>query len=123
MSTQTAVHGADDHAHTSGAKYVQIAVILFVLTALEVALYEVAHEAGTDGFAAFLASNFVVILLGLSALKFWYVVMFYMHLKNDTKILSWLFAFSLLIAVVVIFALFVLFTYNRTLWWPGGVWK
>lgn len=124
MSTQTAAaHGAHEPAHTSGAKYVQIAVILFVLTALEVALYEVAHEAGPDGFGAFLASNFVVILLGLSALKFWYVVMFYMHLKSDMKLLSWLFAFSLLIAIVVIFALFVLFTYNRTLWWPTGIWK
>ena len=122
MSTNTAAHG-HDQAHTSGAKYVQIAVILFVLTALEVLLYEVSHEAGETGFTAFLASHFVGILLLLSAMKFWFVAMFYMHLKGDIKILSWLFAFALGLAITVILALFVLFTYNRTLWWHSGVWK
>jgi cytochrome c oxidase subunit 4 len=120
MNTPAAAH---DATHTSGGVYVRIAVILFVLTALEVALYEVSHEAGAAGFGAFLASNFVVILLALSALKFWYVVMFYMHLKNDTVALRYVFSFSLFIAIVVIVALFVLFTYNRTLWWHSGVWK
>lgn len=120
MNAETAAH---DATHTGSAKYVQIAVILFVLTALEVALYEVSHEAGPDGFGAFLAANFVVILLALSALKFWYVVMFYMHLKSDVKALRYVFTFSLFIAIVVIMALFVLFTYNRTLWWHSGVWK
>ncbi len=120
MSTQSVAH---DQPHASGGKYVQIAVILFVLTALEVALFEVSHEAGPTGFGALLASHFVVILLALSALKFWFVAMFYMHLKFDLKVLRYVFASSLLIAVVVISALFVLFTYNRTLWWATGVWK
>ena len=120
MSTQPAVHGAHP---TSGMKYMQIAVILFVLTALEVALYEVSREAGPTGFYGFLASHFVGVLLLLSAMKFWFVVMFYMHLKSDVKVLSWLFGFSLMIAIVVIFALFVLFTYNRTLWWANAPWK
>jgi cytochrome c oxidase subunit 4 len=120
MNSPAAAH---DAPHTSGGVYVKIAVILFVLTALEVALYEVSHEAGASGFGAFLASHFVVILLALSALKFWYVVMFYMHLKNDTVALRYVFSFSLFIAMVVIFALFILFTYNRTLWWHSGVWK
>ena len=118
MSTHTAAHGAHDDAHhvTSGKKYVQIAVILFVLTALEVGLYEMSHR-NPDSFYG---NHFVAILLALSALKFWYVVMFYMHLKSDIKVLSWVFAFSLMIAIVVILALFVLFTYNRTLWWHDG---
>ena len=66
--------------------------------------------------------HFVSVLLILSAMKFWFVAMFYMHLKFDIKILSWLFGFSLMIAFVVICALFVLFTYNRTLWWWSGTW-
>ena len=33
-----------EHAHASAGKYVQIAVILFVLTALEVLLYEVCYS-------------------------------------------------------------------------------
>ena len=61
-------------------------------------------------------------LLVLSATKFAIVVLFYMHLKFDLKILSWFFGASLLIAMVVIGALFTLFTYNRTLWWWSGKW-
>ena len=110
MSTNTAAHG-HDQAHTSGAKYVQIAVILFVLTALEVLLYEVSHEAGETGFTAFLASHFVGILLLLSAMKFWFVAMFYMHLKNDGKLLSSIFFFSLLLAGVIICGLMIIFSY------------
>ncbi len=124
MSTQAAVH--DSHggqAHASAAKYIHIALSLLILTALEVALFEVAHEAGDTGFASFLAAHFVGILLLLSAMKFWAVVMFYMHLKYDIKVLSWVFGFSLMIAIVVIFALFILFTYNRTLWWANTPWK
>jgi hypothetical protein len=127
MNADTAVHGGHDETHTTGAKYVQIAVILFVLTALEVLLYEVCRghlsEGSLAGLGATLAPNFVVILLALSALKFWFVAMFYMHLKFDLKALRYVFGFSLFIAVVVIGALFTLFTYNRTLWWATGVWK
>ncbi len=62
------------------------------------------------------------LLLILSALKFWLVAMFYMHLKFDMKILSWLFGFSLVLAFIIILAVFTLFTYNRTLWWWNGPW-
>ena len=120
-------HDAHDIPHASAGKYVQIAVILFVLTALEVLLYEVCFghlSEGGGGLSGALAPHFVSILLILSAMKFWFVAMFYMHLKFDLKVLQWLFGFSLVIAVVVILALFALFTYNRTLWWWGGVaWK
>jgi hypothetical protein len=131
MNIPTAVQDARDQPHASAGKYAQIAVILFVLTALEVSLFEVAHEAGATGFGAYVASpvgehgpsHFVVFLLVLSAIKFWCVAMFYMHLKFDLKLLRYVFGFSLFIAVVVIGALFTLFTYNRTLWWWSGVWK
>ncbi|HEY3934143.1 MAG TPA: cytochrome C oxidase subunit IV family protein [Gemmatimonadales bacterium] len=121
--TVAVVHDSHDIPHATGSKYVQIACILFVLTALEVLLYEVCfgHLSG-GGFSSALAPHFVSVLLVLSAMKFWFVAMFYMHLKFDIKILSWLFGFSLMIASVVILALFVLFTYNRTLWWWTGAW-
>ncbi len=127
MSAHAASHEshAHDQPHASGAKYVQIAVVLFALTALEVLLYEVCFghlREGFGGISATLAPHFVLVLLLLSALKFWFVAMFYMHLKFDLPILSWVFAFSLVIAVVVICALFVLFTYNRSLWWASGPW-
>jgi cytochrome c oxidase subunit 4 len=126
MTSDTAiVHDSHDIPHASAGKYVQIASVLFVLTALEVLLYEVCfgHLRGSMGsFSTALAPHFVSVLLILSAMKFWFVAMFYMHLKFDIKILSWLFGFSLMIALVVICALFVLFTYNRTLWWWSKPW-
>lgn len=114
-----------EHAHTSAGKYVQIAVILFVLTALEVLLYEVCYghfSHSMAGLSHSLEPWFVEILLGLSFLKFWFVAMFYMHLKFDSRILSWLFGFSLALAFVVISALLALFIYNRGLWWATGTW-
>jgi len=77
---------------------------------------------GLASLGASLEPYFVELLLLLSAFKFWFVAMFYMHLKFDMKLLSWLFTFSLVIASVVILALLALFTYNRGLWWPGGLW-
>lgn len=117
--------GHADAGQSNAGKYVQIAVVLFALTALEVALYEVCYgglQASLPGVAASLEPWFVEVLLLLSAFKFWFVAMFYMHLKFDMKLLSWLFLFSLVIATIVIGALIVLFLYNRGLWWPGGKW-
>ncbi|MGH7524580.1 MAG: hypothetical protein ACREK8_09760 [Gemmatimonadales bacterium] len=119
------VHDSHDIPHASAGKYVQIASVLFVLTALEVLLYEVCFghlRADLGSFSTSLAPHFVSVLLILSAMKFWFVAMFYMHLKFDIKILSWLFGFSLTVAFVVICALFVLFTYNRTQWWWNKPW-
>ena len=121
------MNAEDEHdmIHVNGSKYVQIAVILFVLTALEVLLYETCfgHLRETFTFGAVMAPHFVAILLVLSAAKFWFVAMFYMHLKFDLPVLGWVFTLSLTIAVVVICGLFALFTYNRTLWWWSGAWK
>lgn len=118
--------GVGEMAHVSGAKYVQIAVILFVLTAAEVVLYETCFGHLRESFGSIgpsLAPHFVVCLLVLSAAKFWFVAMFYMHLKFDMRLLGWVFALSLVIATAVICGLFALFTYNRTLWWWSGPWK
>ena len=122
-SEAAAVH--DGHAPTSAGKYVQIAVVLFALTALEVLLYEVSYghlTAIAPGFTHAIEPWFVELLLGLSAMKFWFVAMFYMHLKQDIRILSVLFGFSLVIAVVIIMALFLLFAYTRGLFWVGVPW-
>lgn len=121
-----------DHAHvaehehgTGGSTYIKIAAVLFVLTALEVLLYEVCYGESLTSMASLgqsLAPYFVELLLLLSAFKFWFVAMFYMHLKYDLKPLTWFFSFSLLIAVLITFGLVALFHYNRTLWWVGAPW-
>ena len=114
-----------EQSHASAGKYVQVAVVLFVLTALEVLLYELCYGGMSHdlaGLSASLEPWFVELLLALSFLKFWYVAMFYMHLKFDSRILSGIFGFSLVIAFIVIVALIALFVYNRGLWWATGQW-
>jgi len=78
---------------------VQIALILAVLTAFEVTVYymQPIHE------------YLVPILLTLSAIKFVLVVLFYMHLKFDSRIFSALFTLGLLIAGGIITTLIIMF--------------
>lgn len=112
MADNTVAH-AEEHSHPGWRMYVIIAVILFALTALEVGAYEVAERGVGGSFGAFVSGMVVEILLVLSAAKFALVAMFYMHLKQDSKIFSTLFVFPILIAAVVIVALLALFIYNR----------
>jgi cytochrome c oxidase subunit 4 len=51
----------------------------------------------------------VYILLPLSALKFGIVVGYYMHLKFDNKLFTWIFGMGLLTGCSVILALIALF--------------
>ncbi len=112
MSDASVVH-AEGHAHPGWRTYVTIAVILFVLTALEVGAYEVAERNLSGMFGQFVSGMVVEILLVLSAAKFALVAMFYMHLKQDGKLLTSIFVFPLLIAAVIILALLGLFVYNH----------
>ena len=92
-------HAPTEHAHPGAKEYLAIAVILTVITAVEVAVFYIPamHPA------------LVPVLLTLSALKFTLVAMFYMHLKFDSRLFSWLFAVPLTIAALVILALMRLF--------------
>jgi len=103
---------APEHPHPKAAVYVKIGILLFVLTALEVGLYEFTYggHAGAGGQA--LQPFFVPVLLLLSAAKFALVAMFYMHLKQDHRLFSGVFVFPLIIAIVVIAALIVLNAYH-----------
>ena len=78
-----------------------IALVLGVLTALEVMVFYV--EA--------LAPVLVPILLLLSGTKFALVVAFYMHRKFDANVLRGLFLGPLFIAVAIIVALIALYGY------------
>jgi heme/copper-type cytochrome/quinol oxidase subunit 4 len=53
----------------------------------------------------------VPVLMVLSAVKFALVAMFYMHLKQDSKLFSGLFVFPLMIAAFIIVVLMLLFSY------------
>ena len=95
--------GSTQHAHPSAKEYVGIAVLLTVITAIEVAVFYV------PALAAFL----VPILLGLSALKFAIVAMWYMHLKFDPRLYSWVFVVPMVFAAAIILALIVLLSKHR----------
>ena len=88
-----------EHAHPQPLEYVKIAVILSVITALEVAVYYIPS----------LRQPLVPILLVLSATKFGLVVLWFMHLKFDSRLFSAIFLGGLLLAGVVLIALLLLF--------------
>lgn len=92
-------HHGQHAAHPGPAEYVKIAVILAVITTVEVAIYYVPSMAGA----------LVPMLLALSALKFALVVLWFMHLKFDSRLFSYLFFGGLVIAAAVLIALIALF--------------
>ena len=85
------VHHAPEHSHPSPVKYVGIAVLLAVITGLEVALYYINMPAGL----------MVAFLMVLAVLKFTMVGAFFMHLKFDSPMLRRLFITGILLAGVV----------------------
>jgi cytochrome c oxidase subunit IV len=97
-ATHGAAHEAD-HAHPGPKTYVMIAIFLAVLTAAEVAVF----------YITALAPVLVPILLVLTAGKFALVVMFYMHLKMDDRIFSWVFIAPLILAILVVISILILF--------------
>ena len=108
----TATAQAHEHHFPERAwEYVKIGIVLFVLTALEVGAYEVAHREGLP-LHDFLRSALIPVLIVLSAIKFALVALFYMHLKWDGPLLKGIFSFSLFLATFVILALMALFIYQ-----------
>jgi cytochrome c oxidase subunit 4 len=102
----------EEHAHPRAGVYARVGLILFVLTALEVGLYEVTYGSHAGASAEAIKPFFVPLLLLLSAAKFALVAMFYMHLKQDHKLFTGVFVFPLIIATVVIVSLIVLMAYH-----------
>jgi cytochrome c oxidase subunit 4 len=101
---------ATEHAHPSARRYIQIAVILGVITALEVGLYYIPHE---YGFYQFLSPS----LIALSAIKFGIVGAFYMHLKFDSKLFTYFFVGGLALAASLVLAFMTLFG----TWWQAPI--
>jgi hypothetical protein len=108
-ATTTAHH---EGAHPSAGLYAKVGLVLFVLTALEVGLYEITYGEHAGSLAAAIKPFFVPMLLLLSAAKFALVAMFYMHLKQDSKLFAGIFVFPLIIATVIIVSLMVLTAYH-----------
>jgi len=99
-----------EHVHPKASQYLKVAVVLFVLTAAEVAAYEVARRDMPGVLAGLVTRLLVPLLVVLSAAKFAMVAMFYMHLKQDASIYSGLFVFPIVIALGLAFSLIALFS-------------
>jgi len=102
----------DEHPHPTAGLYAKVGLVLFVLTALEVGLYEATYGGHARPSDRALMPFFVPILLLLPAAKFALVAIFYMHLKPDSKLFSGVFVFPLIIATVIIVGLMILMSYH-----------
>ena len=98
-----AAHAAahDAHAHPTWKQYKWVALILTLITVVEVWVYYIPSFTRTK--------LFVPSLLIMSAVKFAIVVLFYMHLKYDARLFRALFTGPLIIAVVTLLSLLFLF--------------
>ena len=99
MSTHPPEH--HDSRHPTFKQYATIAIILFVITAVE---FLIIVPEGLQGSGVVIAP-----LVALSAIKFAIVIMFYMHLKFDNRLLGGVFITGLVLAFMAGGALVVLF--------------
>ncbi len=95
MSTDTAPaaeHDAAHEDHWSDLDYIKLAIALAIITAIEVAISYMVDDLG---------AFFLPMLLGLMLIKFFSVVLFFMHLKFDNRLFSLMFYLGLGLAIVV----------------------
>ena len=91
-------HGAHDK-HASVGFYWMIGIILAVITGIEVAIFYIPAIGAAE----------VPLLLVLSIAKFVIVVMFFMHLKFDSRVFTGLFLAGLSLAVFMVTGLIILY--------------
>ena len=77
--------------HPDEAEYIKIGLFLGVLTAIEVVIY----------YFDIPRTVFILMLLALSAVKFVAVVMWFMHLKFDSRIFTTAFVTGLVLAASI----------------------
>ena len=103
-------HDAHDEHHPTPADYVRIAIILAIITLVEVVIYYIPSMRGI----------LVPILLVLSIVKFLAVVGYFMHLKDDKRLFRLTFIAGLVLSLAVFLAMLVMFL-TSTSWFPEVV--
>jgi len=84
---------AEEHSHPGPRQYVLIAVVLVILTGVEVA---------TSYLEGHVNSNLLIATLALmAAVKFYLVAAWYMHMKQDSAVFRRLFVTGILLATGV----------------------
>ena len=100
MANET--HVAAEHhegGHGTIKQYLLVFAILAIITGAEVAIFYV------EALSAILVPALIIMSLG----KFILVVLYYMHLKFDSKIFARVFYGPLLLAVLVVVGLLIIF--------------
>ncbi len=93
-------HGHDEH-HPTPKSYVQIAVMLAILTGMEIAASYIE-----------LGALFLPLLLGLMTIKFIMVAGWFMHLKYDTRLFTRFMALGLILAGTLYTVVLVVFRFQ-----------
>ena len=101
LDPATAHAMGEEHEHPTWSTYWKVATILTLITVVEVWIYYIPSIVASRAF--------VPMLLIMSAVKFFIVVAFYMHLRYDHKLFRALFTAPLIIAMTTIVALLFLF--------------
>ncbi|MBL6760736.1 MAG: cytochrome C oxidase subunit IV family protein [Actinobacteria bacterium] len=90
-ATDTSAHDDTHQEHgLSDIGYVKIAIALAIVTAIEVALSYTQDQLG---------ALFLPLLLILMGVKFFSVVLYFMHLKFDNRLFSLMFYIGIVLAV------------------------
>jgi cytochrome c oxidase subunit 4 len=111
MASHAPAHGAHDaheEHHPTPADYVRIAVVLSIITLVEVFIY----------YLPSMRPVLVPILLVLSIVKFLAVVGYFMHLKNDKRLFRLTFGAALVLSLAVFLAMLAMFS-TTTSWAPS----
>ncbi len=92
----------EEHYHPGTSEYIQIGIILAVLTAIEVSLYffDIAEQLAIPA------------LLALTAMKFVLVGFWFMHLRFDSALFRRLFLMGVVLAFVVFGIVGAIFQYG-----------
>jgi cytochrome c oxidase subunit 4 len=98
-------HHAHDEHIPSDRYFIKIAIILAVVTAL---------ETSTFWWPKSLSTVSVVVLLILMTIKFFMIVMIFMHLKFDSKLFGFMFYTGLGLAVFVYLVFLFTFQFFRS---------
>ncbi|MEE9249022.1 MAG: cytochrome C oxidase subunit IV family protein [Dehalococcoidia bacterium] len=90
---------AQEAAHPSVTTYIKVAIILAIITIVEVGVF----------FLDFNRTAFILVFIVMSGVKFAIVIMFYMHLKFDNILFSRLFIGGLALAAALMLSILALF--------------
>ena len=82
--------GSDEH-YPDEWQYIKVALVLFGITALEVAVYYISG----------LKDVLIPILLTMAIVKFALVALYFMHLRFDSKLFRRLFVTGIILAIAV----------------------